>query len=283
MESTEPKRNISCFLHLALVGLVMLGLLVSILADPVRRQEFVESILECLAGAGMCLGVVVLAFTCLVLWIRFFTPEPDSGLDYLGRRYAARCYAVEMPAMGSTQGEASSAALTTQLTSYPIYLLVSHMNYGIGLEPLAPQHFWKWSPADNADRFRQLSSGRSGLIVVPIGYFSLYYVPYHQQGNLTFEMAPAHQAGYTGPLQALPPGRQVKIVITYTSVMDPENLTQTIALERPVKLKLVAVDDNGEDDPVATLALYNELLPAEAPDEYESWMYRSRPIIGPWC
>lgn len=53
-----------------------------------------------------------------------------------------------------------------------------------------------------------------------------------------------------------------------------------------MKLKMVAVDEAGRDDPDTTRELYHgvDLLlhPPPTPGDDDTWMYRSRPYMGPY-
>ena len=77
----------------------------------------------------------------------------------------------------------------------------------------------------------------------------------------------------------------MEVIIIYTSICDPKKLNLNIPRAQPLKLKLVVLDQNGQEDPAATRQFYNELWkdkkPAPPSDDDDAWMYRSRPIM-PW-
>lgn len=75
------------------------------------------------------------------------------------------------------------------------------------------------------------------------------------------------------------------VLIIYTSICDPKRLKRNIPRTNPLKLELVVLDKNGQEDPTATCEFYNKVWNTQKPsvgsNDDDSWMYRSRPTM-PW-
>ena len=167
-----------------------------------------------------------------------------------------------------------------------MFLQAYRTNYGLRLAPHPLRPGWKWFPADNAARFNQLSDNHPGRLVIPTYSINLYYRLVTRQGNLGFTSGPSDAPGFSGDLPASLDGQALEIIIIYTSICDPRKLNLNIPRAQPLKLRLVVLDKNGQEDPAATCEFYNELWNTKKPgegsnDDDDSWMYRSRPTM-PW-
>jgi hypothetical protein len=269
-----------------LLALAGLGFMIFLLYKAVQfllTPEGIKSIVEFMAGLGVCVGLIVLALLGLTVYYRFFYHDPYHKIVSMSRDYRARCYVADLAKITPDSTQASSPENPERAVDNPIYLLLSLTNYGPCLELLSLYGTEQYTPAENASRFLRLSGNHPDPIILPVGYFHLYHSLYPQVGDRSHEPTTSNEANCTGPLAALPEGQLIQIVIVYTGILVKEDLSHIITREQPLKLTLVALDENGHDNPAATRELYKvvyEFLnpPDSDSDEDDSWMYRSRPI-----
>jgi hypothetical protein len=240
-----------------------------------------DSFLELLKAAGLCLGVAGILFALFII-ISLYSVR----LVRKSRDFSLRCYPVELEILTALPIPPDLPEAPGQETIHPLFLLANLTNYGLRLAPHPLRSNWKWFPANNAARFNQLSDNHLGRLVIPTYSINLYYRLITQQGNLSLATGPSDAPGFSGDLPTSLDGQALEIIIIYTSICDSKKLHLNIARAQPLKLRLMVLDKNGQEDPAATCKFYNELWNTKKPiegsnDDDDAWMYRSRPTM-PW-
>jgi len=280
----KKESDSSCSTVLIYTGLVLLAIAtwktVQFFQKPDASRIIGNTLLDLLKSAGICLGAAVLLFGGFVL-VGIFS----NRLVRLSRDYSLRCYPVEMQTPTTYPISPDLPEAPGQETVYPLFLQAALTNYGLRLLPHPPRPGWKWFPADPAALFQQLGTGAVNRVIIPFHSLYLYYRLGSRQGDLVTYLAPADAPGYSGELPVDSTGQDVEIVLIYALMCDTKNLYLTAARPQPLKLRLTALDANGQDDPAATRQLYNALWEKTKPtppnpEDDDSWMYRSRPWLG---
>lgn len=287
----KKESDSSCSTVFIIAGLALLAIAtwktVQFLQKPDAARIIGSTLLELLEAAGICLGAAVLFFGGFILFSLVFGGNSRNRVHQSGPVYSMRCYPTEMekpaPVLGLLPANLPEAP--GQASNQPVYLQAVLTNYGPGLAAHPAHPTWQWFPEDNAARFNQVSSNLPGQVILPMGYFSLYYIVCRPAGaNLVIEMKPPEEAGYSGSLPAVQGGESIKIVIIYTALLQAKKPEQTIYREQPLRLKLVALDRDGRDDPAATRQFYTELEErmhsTGSNSDDDEWMYHSRPYMG---
>jgi hypothetical protein len=269
----EKKTDFSCCSVIFFVSFALLAIYIF--------KTISDSFLELLKAAGLCLGVAGILFALFII-ISLYSVR----LIRKSRDFSLRCYPVELQIPATYPLPPNLPEAPGQETILPLFLLANLTNYGLRLAPHPLHSDWKWFPADNAARFNQLSDNLPGRLVIPTYSINLYYRLITQQGNLSLTTGTSDAPGFSGDLPASLGDQALEIIIVYTSICDPRKLNLNIARAQPLKLRLVALDKNGQDDPAATCKFYNKLWNTKKPieqsnDDDDSWMYRSRPTM-PW-
>ena len=266
----EKKTDSSCFFGIFFVVLAIFAIYIF--------KAIADSFLELLKAAGLCLGAAVVLFALFVI-----ISLVSSRLVRKGRNYSLRCYPVELQIPSTYPLPANLPEAPGQETIHPLFLQTYRTNYGLRLATHPLRSDWKWFPTDNAARFNQLNNNHPGRLIIPFHATFLYYRLTTRQGNLSFTTESSDAPGFSGDLPASLDDQSLEIIIIYTSICDPKKLNLNIPRVKPLKLKLVALDKNGQEDPAATRQFYNELWndkkPAPPSDDDDAWMYRSRPIM----
>jgi len=253
----------------------------------VQTPEGIRRTVEFFEGLGICVGLAILAFVALYIYSLISSRKPRFKLNLMSKEYPARCDLVEL--MSRVPGAAAAVLPETANleATIPIHLLVSLTNFGLGIMPLPEDYTWDCVSADNASRFNHLSSDKPGPIILPMGFFSLAYVSYSQQVDQTFESPTVQSTGFDGTFPAPPDTGLIKIIINYKAIIHTENVEHINTLDQGMKLTLVALDKNGQDDTATTAELFKAVYEFiqtayNAPGEDDSWMYQSRPIFPPF-
>lgn len=240
-----------------------------------------QSILEFFKAVLMCAGLGLLVLVIFGLWTRFAPAQPRLKLKRLSREYTTRCHAYEIEAYPGGYISSELAEVAGQEPVDPVYLTVTITNLGLRISPELPAPGLTWLPVENAQRYMRLSGDRPGPVIIGLSSFQLFYLITRQEDSRVVEQTPAGQAGYSGALPSPGPGERIKIVMLYNAVILESNLEHAVPRGRPLKLKIEGIDRNGEPDASATRDLYAGLLKlvnSIAPEDDDSWMYRSRPI-----
>ncbi len=273
----EKKSDSSCFFGIFFVILAIFAIYIF--------KAIADSFLELLKAAGLCLGAAVVLFALFVIISLLSSRQSlvSSRLVWKGRNYSLRVYPVELQIPSTYRLPPNLPEAPSQETIHPLFLLANLTNCGLRLALHPLRSDWKWFPADNAARFNQLSDNHPGRLIIPFHATFLYYRLTTRQGNLSFTTESSDAPGFSGDLPASLDDQSLEIIIIYTSICDPKKLNLNIPRVKPLKLKLVALDKNGQEDPAATRQFYNELWndkkPAPPSDDDDAWMYRSRPIM----
>ncbi len=278
----EKKESPACAILIFLAGLAFVVFAFSMIVQDFRSPEGINSMIHGLMDlaifVGECLGAVALAFAVTAAFI-LVSHRLQSRIIKHGKEYLARALPIELEKFTHFPSPANLPEAPGQESIHPVYFRIFISNHGLCLAALTRESNGGWVSEDNADRFRQLSGDFTGRIIFPQGNILLYYVLSRQEGGLTLESAPPGIAGYTGPLPDPLQGDQVKMVIVYNTIRSashPLFQDRTLTREQPLKLKLVCVDKEGQDDPNATCEFYNALYKITQPvesDEDESWLY----------
>ncbi len=243
-----------------------------------------------LAELGICIGLVVLLWAYLYVYNRIMTGY-RAPLVTQNKSYLVRCYPVKMkryehrdvPIPANLPEEPGQDKRT------PIHFNVTITNYGLCITAQSERYTGVKTATGNDSPLNLFTRDWSNPIIIPLRDINLYYISYNRKGSMEFELTPANVAGYMDEIPKIPKGEQLKIVVVFMNVIDFNDRNNKrevtfLSLEQPLKLKLIALDKNGDDDVAATNELYRtiyegikSLIPDE--DDDESWMYRSRPIV----
>jgi hypothetical protein len=259
----------SCLFAIVILGFVA----ILFFQGPSALQKPINSLRALILGLGF---VVVLGFVFLFLagYLNAKYSKAGSSPSRLSKYYPVRCVPVQMERTTSPRDSGQLRPSCGQESICPVYLLFSIIDYGISLTALPSQYSWDCINADNENRYRILSGDRPGPIILPWSCFSLYHILYHQDDELIFELCPSGEAGYTGPLPADVSNNNVEIVIIYEAIMEEGNLSQIFSREQPLKIKLVALDQEGHDDQTATCEIYDAIFESmNAPNPWEDDHY----------
>lgn len=251
---------------------------------PNAWQTIGQTLLDLLQAAGICLGIALVFLLGGFLFSLIPPRKHRTRMKKMSREYPARCTLVEMENPPGGTIYAHLPVLPGQETVLPVYALCSLTNLGPCLSPLPASFTWAGDPQEGAIRFNQVSRGYSGPVILPFDCFEMYYVPIQQAGNLETEITPTGAAGYSGVLPASVSNNPIKIVLLFSAVKPVSNLEQIIQRECPLKVSLLLLNENGQEDPAATRQFYLDLLSlvhANSSIDDDSWMYRSRPTM-PW-
>jgi hypothetical protein len=264
--------------------IIKLGVVILLLAGLTQilwGGDTVQNLLMLAKGIGICAGVIVLALGALAIYFRLFARESGSKVLLQSREYPTRCCLINSLKTPSNLLSTISSEERIPETVYSVYLLCAVTNYGISLSEISGQYSWGWIPTDIPSRFSQLHSECFDSIILPMGYFHLYYVLDNQEGALPLALTTLSDDGFTGSISDLPAEYNMSIIIVSTGFMKPDDL-KIITREQPLKLKLVALDQIGHEDWSAPRQLYDFMFQwarSSDTDEDDSWMYRSRPIL----
>ncbi len=279
----EKKASPPCAVLFLCVGLTVVVLFVCRTLLPSQNAGGASFSLQDLKVLGVILGGCALAFAAFLVY-GVVSGWLQSRIVRQGNEYLARTLLIELEKSTGFPIPADLPEAPGQESIHPVYLRIFKSNHGLCLAALTGGSNRGWVPQDNAGRFRQLSGDFTGRIVLPRGTFYLYYILCRQEGNLTVELAPPNEAGYSGALPDPLGEDQVKMVIVFNTIRSARHPTgrgRIITREQPLKLKLVVVDKKGQDDPAATCefynALYKSIQPGKSEEVDESWLYGPRP------
>lgn len=251
---------------------------------PNAWQTIGQTLLDLLMAAGICLGFILVLIVGGFLFSLIPPRKHQIRMKKMSREYPARCTLVEMENPPGGTIYAHLPFLPGQETILPVYALCSLTNLGPCLSPLPASYAWAVDPEEGAKRFTQVSRGYSGPVILPFDCFEMYYVLIQQEGNLRTETTPTGAAGFSGVLPASAEKSLIKVVLIFSAVKPVSDLKQIIQRERPLKVSLLLLNENGQEDPASARQFYMDLLSlvhANSSIDDDSWMYRSRPTM-PW-
>lgn len=265
---------------------IVIAIALVIIYEAVKFFEQPNAIYRIIAlfeAIGLCIGSAILLIVCFYIFETVSTKIKQRIKQRFIRQsqdFLVRCYAIKMEKHGYGPIPDDLPEESSQETRYPIFANIVMTNYGIWIAEKTNNHKKVLVDADNTNRHNYFRKYLEDSII-PISDVKLYYVTYSSKGNLEFELGPSKSAGFTNATPKLQKGDKLKIVIIFTSVVGRNNLQKVIRLEQPIKLKLIVLDENDNDDLNATAGLYKaiyERIKSIEGDEDDSWMYRSRPI-----
>jgi len=269
-----------------LVLFIFLAFLLYKLISFVLSPEGIKSFLELFKALGICLGLGVLVFIAFSIFASISSRKPRLRLHLMSKEYPARCdrVKIEKPEAGLDKAEIAKAPV--QEANCPIHLFITITNFGLGLMPIPEDYSWDQISPDNVSRFNYLSNDHAGPIILPMGYFYLYYVLYNEQGDPTFTSPWVQSTGYYDTFPPPPNTGRIKIIISYNAIIETENLDHIIPRDLRLNLTLAALDKKGQDDSAVTSELFNSVFQfiqsSLSSSEDDSWMYQSRPMLPPW-
>ncbi len=226
-----------------------------------------------LQAAGVWLGIVVVGFLFINVAARTSDRRDRPALATLRAARPVRASIAPVRAVPARPTAGQPVRTLARDPLFPVYLHCSLTNYGLGLVPMLPQSYWTCSSAENQARYRALAGGRVTPIVLPLGFFGLYYILSSPASASEPEPDPADQAASSGVLPQDLGGKDLRLAIVYRAIMDEQHLERILPTPEPVKLELAALDPEGHADPKATRemygAVYEFLYRADAAlDEY---------------
>ena len=193
--------------------------------------------------------------------------------------YSARCYVIKMKKYDYGPIPDDLPEESVHETRYPILTNIVMTNYGIWITEKINNHRNELVDVNHENKHDYFHEYLEDSII-PISNLKLYYVAYESKGNLEIELSPSKSAGFTEAIPKLQKGDKLKIVIIFTCTIKRNNLQEVIRLGQPIKLKLIVLNNNGNDDLTATAELYKTIYDRTKSfetDDDDSWMYRSRP------
>jgi hypothetical protein len=275
----NKKTDSTCLIYFAIaITVVCIFKIVEFLKDP----EAINKIKYFFMGIGLCIGSAILLLVCLSIYA-YITGAISERLTWQGKDYPVRCHLVEMkecerqdyiPRDLSEEPE--------QDTKIPIYFNVRIVGRGICITAHSKMDKEKKSTSDKGIPFGLFTRDWSNPVIIPICYMNLYYIICKHEEGLVSELTPANSAGYEDEEPKIPSGGQLEIAILFMKFIQKSDLNKTESLDQPLKLKMVVLNDDGDDDAIDTLELYKTIYERTQPvtsDDDDSWMYRSRPIL----
>lgn len=272
----KKSNDLTCLVYVVIaIILVIIYKTVEFLKDP----NAIHQIIEFFEAIGICIGSAILLFLCFYIFETISTKIKQRFI-LQSKEYSVRCDAIKMKKFDYGPIPDDLPEESAQDTHYPIFTNIVIANYGIWITERQNKSTKVLIDADNTSRNNYFFTYLENSII-PISDIKLYYVAYRREGNLEFEYGPSKSAGFTDATPKLSKEDQLKIVIIFTCIIEKNNLQKVIRLEQPTKLKLIVLNENGDDDLIATAGLYKviyERIKSIETDDDDSWMYRSRPI-----
>jgi hypothetical protein len=272
----EKNNDSSCS---SLLGLLFLGVFVFqafryVISQVIKTFQYfenpsnVEQFTNTLKALGICFGSIFLAIVLLKLYFMIFPGKNKLRLITMSEEYPVRCILKET----ATQVPEESHELSGSKPTSPVYLILALTNCGVRLCPISENYAWDFIGVDNESRYRMLSDGRTGPMILAGGYSHVHYSEYHNKGDAHLESG----VEKWGLLPDDPEQTHVEIVLVSDAILKEDDLTQVVRMDPQLKIKLVALDKKGQDDWAATRDLYNEIYKFMNPqlaDDYSDPAY----------
>ena len=213
-------------------------------------------------------------------------PKPDR------KEYTVRCHLAIMEWIRKEDGSHRLSETDKSITKLPVYLVLSVDKDGVHIS-CASKNLSFVGMEGNEDRYRLLTAFNNvDPFLIPVSSLGLFYTLTHPMDdsltsmgpishlpkdalkNFSFTMGPGGgQPGYKGAVtkKANPffdINRDcVETVIIYISMLTDSNLNQSlVAKSPPLKLSIVVINQNGEEDLVASRELYHAILEVKDPN-----------------
>jgi hypothetical protein len=234
------------------------------LESPGNVEKFVSN----LKALGICFGSIFLVIVLLKLYFMIFPGKNELRLITMSEEYPVRCILKETATQVPEESHESSGDKPTS----PVYLIFALTNRGVRLCPISENYAWDFIGVDNESRYRMLSDGRTGPMILAGGYSHVHYSEYQNKGDAHLES----DVEKWGLLPADPEQTHVEIVLVSDAILKEDNLTQVVRMDPQLKIKLVALDKKGQADWAATCELYNEIYKFMNPqlaDDYSDPAY----------
>jgi hypothetical protein len=230
-----------------------------------QTPQGMQGIVQSLEGLGLCLGFVLLCCVIFVL-ISYFSAKKDEAKPPLSsKEYPVRCELQIPPKTSGDSGSPGQPVSNDPQTVRPIYLLISTTYFGLSLAPFPMDKRRDFLDAGNTTRYRALSLNRPGRIILPVGCSSLSYTLTHPPAENS-EIDPSPETR-DGPLPPDSGDDLIEIVITFTAILEAENITHLIYLDQGQKIQLAAIDEAGRETPEMTRQLYETVYPCIYPPD----------------
>lgn len=269
--------DLPCFIFIVIaIVLVIIYKAVEFFREP----DAIYQIITFFEAIGLCIGSAILLFFCFYIFETIST-EIKQRLIRESKEYPVRCYTIKMEKIGFRPILDSLPEESGQETKTSIYFNITLTNYGIYITTKPGTNTEEKISVDNAFQPSMFNRDWSNPIIILTSSINLYYIIYKLEGSLEYELGPTNLAGYTGESPNIPDGYQLEIVILFNNFMEENNKKKIETMEQPLKLKIIVLDDDGNNDTIATCELYKAIygkIKSLPPDDDDSWMYHSRPM-----
>jgi hypothetical protein len=281
-EATLTKKNGSSYLICFIVA--ALAVAVWQIAVFFEDPNAFRKIGEFLIAIGACAGVALLLLVCFTGWVYVNTIINEKKYNRvlsLNKDYLVRCHAIRMADCNCFD------LIPIDLPEEPdqearlsVNLVATRTTHGLCITALSKTG--KPEIIAGAEiPFGLFGMDSSDSFIVPLCYITLSCIICEKDGGFLRELSPSNSAAHSDKLSEISSDEQLLTVVLFRKYVTRSDPRKVKSLGRPLKLKMFAVDDSGNNDASATWELYVDLYTAKQPspsDDADSWMYHSRPI-----
>lgn len=253
------KKPSACSYFVALAVLAFAGFQILNVIRGLQNPRAVEKLVETVEATGICFGICFAALAAFTVVAVVSAREPRRLFHMLGRSHPARCHLL-VPGRIEQQAESfgyqDSAALEPGVR---VCILISSCAGGLRLADIKPEYSWSSIPSDNSTRYRSLTGGSSAPIILPTGYYTLYfaYSSKTEYPVLRMRTGPANAPGYSGRIPKTIREDGIEILLAYTATMEEEPGSDILHRCAERTLNLVLLTEEGRDDVSSTRDFYN--------------------------
>jgi len=230
------------------------------------------------------MGGILVLFMCLIVYMRVGAINDEKKYNRvlnLSKDYPVRCYTLKMKECDRFDLiPADLPEEPDQDTRPPINLTATITTHGLCITARSKTDKEEIIP-DAESPFGLFGIDWSSSVIIPVCYINLSCMICRSAGGFLRELSPSNLVRQVGEPPQTPSGEVLMMVMLFRSYVKKSAPKSVERLERPLKLKMFVIDDDGHDNVSATWELYtalSESMHPSPPDDDDSWMYHSRPI-----
>ncbi len=249
----------SALFLLPILGLV--GYIIYVVIQEFSGPNGQQNFLMLLKGFGICLGAIILGLVVFYLVALISSRTRKTEVVRAGQDYLVRCDSFGLSPNEAAKNAELAEDRTTMTVEVPVFLLLANTNQGLRFSPYPVDNPSFAIPTDNDRRYQDMFLGRADPVILPAAGCFMYFRR-HQKGDQCYvEAEPMYIPGQYGELSPDIGDERITIVITNTSIMDEKQPFPPVYQSRQVGVMftLVALNDEGEEDPALTRKLYCEI------------------------
>lgn len=266
-----------------IIGIALLGAgvyLVSRIIAFFKQPDALDEIAEFMQGVGLCIGAVI-AFVLVAVLAGSLSRSMEKRLRRESRLFASQALARLMLPDAPGPYAPTLPEAPDQASSRPTAVRLAMTNYGLWVTASTPgAKERRPHPPDEADAPKSFLAELGSSIVIPTDSADVCYLVCHRGGVWKSETELDRTSAFRDGNPHVPEGDSLRIVIVFDRFFR-NSLREAVRLEQPRKLEMVVQDQDGHEDPPATIELYRLLYDSQRKSEAyddDSWMYRSRPM-----